>query len=69
MGDDRPTYVVLREVGDGTWQVVGEVARRPGMPARRGRARAVEDALGHPPAEGSRYAVVPRSEWRVALDW
>ena len=29
----QPTYVVLREVADGTWSLVGEVARRPGLPA------------------------------------
>jgi hypothetical protein len=62
-------YVVLREAGEGTWQVVGEVSRRPGLPARRGRAAAVEDALGHPPPEGVRFAVLPLSEWRVGLDW
>ncbi|MBM2620684.1 hypothetical protein JIG36_34805 [Actinoplanes sp. LDG1-06] len=65
----RPAYVVLRETGPGAWEEVGEVARRPGLPARRGRAQAVEDVLGHPPGDGERYAVVPRSEWRVALDW
>lgn len=65
----RPAYVVLREVADGTWQLVGEVDRRPGLPARRGRAKAVEDALGRVPAEGERLAVLPRSEWRVGLDW
>jgi len=65
----RPAYVVLREVADGTWQMVGEVDRRPGLPARRGRAKAAEDALGRPPAEGERLAVLPRSEWRVGLDW
>jgi hypothetical protein len=62
-------YMVLREIAEDTWEVVGEVARRPGLPARRGRAKAVEDALGHPVAEGERFAVIPRSEWRVGLDW
>jgi len=65
----QPRYVVLREIEEGTWAMVGEVARRPGLPARRGRAKAVEDALGHPPAEGERFAVLPRSEWHVGLDW
>jgi hypothetical protein len=49
--------------------VVGQVARRPGLPARRGRAKAVEDALGHPPADNERFAVLPRSEWHIGLDW
>jgi hypothetical protein len=65
----RPTYVVLRETAEGAWEVMGEVARRPGLPARRGRAKAVEDALGHPPNDGERFAVIPRSEWRAGLDW
>lgn len=65
----RPAYIVLKEVATGTWQLVGEVPRRPGLPARRGRARAVEDALGRAPEDGERYAVLPRSEWRVGLDW
>ncbi len=64
-----PTYVVLREIAPGTWQFVAEVTRRPGMPARAGRAQAVEDALGGPPPEGARFVVLPRSEWRVGLDW
>jgi hypothetical protein len=70
-GDARPqpTYIVLREVTENTWEVIGEVARRPGLPARRGRAKAVEDVLGRPPSEGERFAVIPRSEWRVGLDW
>ena len=63
-----PTYVVLREIAEGRWEVVAEVPRRPGLPARRGRAKAVEDALGHPPAAHERFAVIPRSEWRVGLD-
>ena len=62
-------YVDLRETTEETWQFVAEVPRRPGLPARRSRARAVEDALGQPPPEGVRFAVLPRSEWRVALDW
>ncbi|MDG4823405.1 hypothetical protein O7635_16230 [Asanoa sp. WMMD1127] len=66
---DGPRYVVLREIADDTWQVVAEVPRRAGLPARRGRAQAVEDALGRPPAEGERYAVILRSEWRLSLDW
>jgi hypothetical protein len=65
----QPTYLVLHEIAENIWQVVGEVARRPGLPARRGRAKAVEDALGHPPAENQTFAVIPRSEWRVGRDF
>jgi hypothetical protein len=65
----RPTYVVLEEISGGTWRLLGEVHRRPGLPARRGRAKAVADALGHEPPEGTRYAVIPLSEWRNGCDW
>jgi hypothetical protein len=66
---ERPTYVILEEVGEGAWQVIGEIARRPGLPARRGRAQAVRDVLGREPDPGVRYAVIPRSEWRNGCDW
>lgn len=61
-------YVVLRRVGDDEWRVLGEVARRPGLPARRSRVQAVRDALGREPADGEAFAVLPRSEWRLSLD-
>jgi hypothetical protein len=61
-------YVVLQQLSATDWRVLGEVARRPGMPARKGRAQAVRDVLGREPAEGEVFAVVPRSEWRVGLD-
>jgi hypothetical protein len=58
--------VVLREVGDGHWRVVGEADRRPGMTAEDARAHAVRDVTGRTASEGEVYAVVLRSEWRVA---
>jgi hypothetical protein len=64
----KPGYVVLRQVADDTWQLVGEVPRRPGLPARRARAQAVLDATGGKADEGRCYAAVLRSEWRIALD-
>jgi len=64
----QPAYIVLRETADNTWQLVAEVPRRPGVPARRSRAEAIEEALGHPRPENTRFAVLPRSEWRLALD-
>jgi hypothetical protein len=60
-------YVVLQQVGD-DWRVVGDVDRRPGLPARKSRAQAVRDALGREPADGETFAVLPRSEWRLGLD-
>jgi len=62
------TYVVFGRVRDGEWRVVGEVRRRPGLPARRSRAQALRDALGREPAAGETFAVLARSEWRNALD-
>jgi hypothetical protein len=61
----RPGYVVLREIGPGRWEIVGEVDRRPGLPARRSRTEAVVDAGGDPRAV---HAVLPRSEWRIARE-
>jgi hypothetical protein len=65
---EAPGYVVLREVEAGHWVFVAEVARRPGLPARASRVQAVADATGSGPAAGEVYAVLPRSEWRVARD-
>jgi len=64
----KPGFVVLRQVGDDTWQRVGEVPRRAGLPARKARAQAVLDATGGVAAAGDPYAAVLRSEWRIALD-
>jgi hypothetical protein len=61
-------YVVLQRLSESDWRVLGEIARRPGMPARKGRAQAVRDLLGREPEEGEVFAVLPRSEWRVGLD-
>jgi hypothetical protein len=59
-------YVVLREVEPGHWYLIGEVDRKPGLTARASRVRAVEETTGSAPGEGEVYAVLPRSEWRVA---
>jgi hypothetical protein len=61
-------YIVLQRVGDDLWQVRGEVKRRPGLPARRSRAQAVLDVVGRDAEAEEVFAVLPRSEWRVALD-
>ncbi len=64
----KPGFVVLRQLDDDTWQLIGEVPRRAGLPARKARAQAIADATGEDPAPGDRYAAVLRSEWRIALD-
>ena len=64
-----PGFVVLRELPDGRWELLGEVARRRGLPARAARSRAILDATGGKARAGEVYAAVLRSEWRVAQDW
>jgi hypothetical protein len=60
-------YYVFRKEGD-AWRIVGEAARRPGLPARKSRAQAIRDVLGREPEPGEELAVLQRSEWRNALD-
>lgn len=61
-------FVVLRQVSGDRWQLVGEVERRPGLPAKRARAQAVADVTEGRATPGEVYAAVLRSEWRIALD-
>jgi hypothetical protein len=61
-------YVVLQQAGTDEWRMIGEVDRRPGLPARKSRGQAVRDVLGREPKDGEVFAVVPRSEWRNGLD-
>jgi hypothetical protein len=59
-------YVVLREVEPGLWPLAGEVDRRPGLAADAARVQAGRDAVGGDPGKDEVYAVVLRSEWRMA---
>jgi hypothetical protein len=68
MSPNAGRYVVLQQVGPEEWRVLGEVGRRPGLPARRSRGQAVRDVLGREPSEGEKFAVLPRSEWRLSID-
>ncbi len=61
-------YVVLQRVSETGWRLLGEVDRRPGLPARKSRAQAVRELLGREPEGTEAFAVLPRSEWRVGLD-
>ncbi len=65
----KPSYVVLRQVRDNQFELVGEVVRRPGQPAKVSRGSAVLDAAGREPAEGEVYVVLPRSEWQLGFEW
>jgi len=64
-----PTLVVLRPLGENRRELVGEVPRRPGLPARKARARAIEEATSGRAKPGEGYAAVLRSEWHIAFDW
>lgn len=64
-----PSFVVLRQLGNDTWELLGEVPRKRGVPARAARTQAILDATDGSAKGGEVYAAVLRSEWRVALDW
>ena len=65
----RPGFVVLRQVGEGQWKLLGEFERKAGITARAARSQAILDATQGKAKVGEVYAAVLRSEWRVALDW
>jgi hypothetical protein len=64
-----PAFVVLRQVEDGKWELLGEVPRERGLPARAARTQAILDATRGTAKPTDVYAAVLRSEWRVAQDW
>jgi hypothetical protein len=66
--ESGPAFVVLHEVGEGRWKLVGEVSRRPGLAARAARAQAVADATQGKAKTGEVYAAILRSEWRIAFE-
>jgi hypothetical protein len=61
-------YVVLQHVDGDRWRLVGEADRHPGLPARKSRTQAVRELIGRDADPAEVFAVVPRSEWRNALD-
>jgi len=63
-----PGFVVLREVGSGRWELLGEVPRAGGLPTRAAGTKAILDATHGRARKGETYAAVLRSEWRIALD-
>ena len=65
----QQSFVVLRQAGTDEWQLLGEVPRKRGLPARAARTQAILDATGGSARGGEVYAAVLRSEWRIALDW
>ena len=59
---------MLEQVGSDEWRLIGEIDRRPGLPARKSRAQAVRDVIGREVKDGEVFAVLPLSEWRNGLD-
>jgi hypothetical protein len=66
---DAPSFVVLRQLPDGCWEMLGEIPRVRGLTARAARSRAIHDATQGRARTGEIYAAVLRSEWRIGLEW
>ena len=64
-----PGFVILRQMPDGQWQMLGEVPRKRGLTARAARSQAILDATQGKAKAGEVYAAILRSEWRLAMDW
>jgi hypothetical protein len=64
-----PAFVVLQQLADGRWKLLGEFDRKPGMTAKKARSQAILEATEGKAKAGEVYAAVLRSEWRVAMDW
>ncbi|MFZ0829755.1 MAG: hypothetical protein WCB18_09775 [Thermoplasmata archaeon] len=62
-------FVVLRKIRGNKWELIGEFDYRPGSTSQTARFLAVREASQGKARQGEVYAAVPRSEWRVALDW
>lgn len=68
MSPSAGAFVVFQQIREADWRLIGEVDRKPGLPARKSRAQAIRDALGREPLESEVFAVLLRSEWRLSLD-
>ena len=62
-------YLVFQQQSDGSWKMLGEVKRKPGLPARKARTQAILDATNGRANSAETYAAIIRSEWKVSLDW
>ena len=65
----KPGFVVLRQIGEGRWNLLGEFDRKAGLSARAARSHAIAEATRGKAKAGEVYVAVLRSEWRVAKDW
>jgi hypothetical protein len=64
-----PGFVVLQQLANGKWKMLGEVPRKRGLTARAARSQAILDATKGAAKAGQVYAAILRSEWRIAMDW
>ena len=64
-----PGYVILRQISNGQWQLLGEVTRKRGLTARAARSQAILNATQGAARAGEVYAAILRSEWKIAMDW
>jgi hypothetical protein len=62
----KPGYVVLKQTGEDRWRVIGDVDRKPGTPAARARALAIEESTGGKAKPSESYRAILRSEWKIA---
>jgi len=60
-----PRFVVLHQMSNEQWQMLGEVGRKRGLTARAARSQAILDAA----KSGEVYAAILRSAWRIAMEW
>jgi hypothetical protein len=64
-----PGFIVLHQMPDGHWRMLGEVPRKRGLKARAARSQAILDATKDAAKAGEVYVAILRSEWRIAMDW
>ena len=64
-----PGFVVLQQLQNGQWQMLGEVPRKRGLTARAARSQAILDVTKGAATAGEVYVAILRGEWRIAMDW
>ena len=62
----KPGYIVLKQIDEDRWRVIGDVDRKPGTPSARARAQAIEESTGGKVKPDDVYRAILRSEWKIA---
>jgi hypothetical protein len=62
----KPGYVVVEEVGEDHWRLIGDADRAPGAPAAKARALAIQEAAGGQVEPGRDDRAILLSEWKIA---